>query len=185
MTKVMLIGDSIRLGYQDRVKDLLAGQAAVTGPADNCRFAAYTLFYVGQWVIDDDHDVIQWNNGQWDVCTMPDGRIHTPLATYIELQKRIADILIEKTKRLIFACTTPVWPEVFTSFKINPRRNEDIVQYNRAATDTLSKLGVEINDLYSPAAEDVKRYISEDMIHLSEEGIDLCAGRVAELVNGA
>ena len=180
--KVMLIGDSIRLGYMERVKELLADTAEVSGPADNCRFAAYTLFYVGQWVTDDDCDVIQWNNGQWDVCYMPDGRIHTPLPAYLDHQERIARYLMEKTRRLVFATTTPVWPEVWDSFTTNKRRNEDIREYNRAAADMLGTLGVEINDLNTPVADDVKRYISEDMVHLSEEGIDLCAQRVAAMV---
>ena len=100
MTTVMLIGDSIRLGYQAKVAALLADEATVTGPEDNCRFSAYTLFNLPAWVPEDDHDVIQWNNGQWDTCYMPDGRLHTPLATYLELQERIAAILLKRTRRL-------------------------------------------------------------------------------------
>ncbi len=111
MKKIMLIGDSIRLGYQAKAANLLEGKALVAGPDDNCRFSAYTLFHLSTWVPDDDFDVIQWNNGQWDTCRMPDGKIHTPLAAYLELQERIAAILLKKTKRLIFATTTPVWPE--------------------------------------------------------------------------
>ena len=182
MKKIMLIGDSIRLGYQAKVAELLTEKATVTGPADNCRFSAYTLFCLSGWVLDDDCDVIQWNNGQWDTCYMPDGTIHTPLSSYLELQERIASILTKKTRRLIFATTTPVWPEQFTSATVNRRRNEDICDYNRAATDLLSKLGVEINDLHSHIARDVRRYISEDMVHLTEEGNDLCAERVVDRI---
>lgn len=175
----MLIGDSIRLGYQAKVAALLADEATLTGPDDNCRFSAYTLFNLSAWVPDDDFDVIQWNNGQWDTCHMPDGRIHTPLANYLEIQERIATILLKKTKRLVFATTTPVWPEQFKSSSIHPRRNDDISEYNQAAVDLVSVLGIEINDLHSPIAKDVKRYISEDMVHLTEAGCDLCARRIA------
>jgi len=184
MQKVMLIGDSIRLGYQPRVIELLKHDADINGPRDNCRFSAYTLFNLASWVPDDDFDVIQWNNGQWDTCHMPDGRIHTPLDNYLEIQERIADILLQKTKRLIFASTTPVWPEQFTSGSIHPRRNEDIVAYNNAAVELLGRRGVEINDLHSPIAADVKRYISKDMVHLTEEGNELCAGRIAAMIRG-
>ena len=183
MMKVMLIGDSIRLGYQAKVTELLAGKATVAGPGENCRFSAYTLFNLAAWVPDDDYDVIQWNNGQWDTAHMPDGLIHTSLPNYLELQERIARILLKKTKRLVFATTTPVWPEFFTSAARNPRRNEDITAYNRAATDLLSPLGVEINDLYPCVAEDIKRYISSDMVHLTQAGNELCAGRIAAVIN--
>ncbi len=182
MKKVVLIGDSILSSYKDKVAKLLTDKAIVTGPEENCRFSAYTLFNLLQWVVGDDFDVIQWNNGQWDTCYMPDGKIHTPLATYLEIQERIATILLRKTKRLIFATTTPVWPEQFVSATKNQRKNEDICEYNRAATNLLSKLGVEINDLNSYIIDDVKRYISKDMVHLTEEGIHLCAKCIADRI---
>ena len=138
-----------------------------------------TSFCVSTWVPGDDFDIIQWNNGQWDTCYMPDGKIHTPLAIYLELQERIAIILLKKAKRLIFATTTPVWPEQFTSGSIHPRRNEDITAYNTAAVNLLRPRGIEIIDLHSPLARDAKRFISGDMVHLAEEGNNLCAGRIA------
>ena len=182
MKKVMLIGDSIRLGYQAKVAELLGKIALVSGPSENCRFSAYTLFNLATWVPDNDFDVIQWNNGQWDTCHMPDGNIHTPLASYLELQERIARILLKKTKKLVFATTTPVWPEQFTCGSIHPRRNEDITEYNSAAVDLLEGLGIEINDLHSPVREDIKRYIAEDMVHLTEAGNRLCASLVAGMI---
>ncbi len=184
MKKVMLIGDSIRMGYQARVAELLGDRAVVTGPKENCRFSAYTLFYLADWVTDDDFDVIQWNNGQWDTCHMPDGHPHTSMATYLELQERIAVLLRKKTKRLIFATTTPVWPQQFTSGAVHPRRSEDICAYNSAAVDLLGKFDVEINDLHSVIAGDLERFISsEDMVHLVPAGNDACAARVAAMID--
>lgn len=182
MLKVMLFGDSIRIGYQPKLVNLMSETAIISGPEENCRFSAYTLFHLAKWVPGDDFDIIQWNNGQWDTCYMPDGKIHTSLSSYLEIQERIAKILLKKTKRLIFATTTPVWAEQFTSGSIHPRRNEDIIAYNRGAVDLLTGLGVEINDMHSSIAENVKQYISEDMVHLTEAGKDVCACRVAEMI---
>lgn len=182
MKKIMLIGDSIRLSYYKEVAKMLVDSATVTGPEDNCRFSAYTLFRLSTWVPDDDYDVIQWNNGQWDTCFMPDGKIHTPLATYLELQERIASVLRKKTRRLIFATTTPVWPEQFTSGSILPRRDSDICEYNDAAVALLSNQSVEINDLHSCINADIKKYISEDMVHLTEEGVQVAARWVADMI---
>jgi hypothetical protein len=184
MKKIALIGDSIRLGYQAKVAALLEGKAVVTGPDDNCRFSAYTLFNLSAWVPDDDFDIIQWNNGQWDTCRMPDGRIHTTLTTYLELQERIATILQKKTRRLVFATTTPVWPEQFSSGSIHPRKDEDIREYNRAAIELFEGLGVEINDLYPHVAKGIRTYVSEDMVHLTEAGNDLCARCVVDWIEG-
>ena len=44
MKKVLLLGDSIRMGYDDYVKEELDGKCEVVYDAeDNGRFAAYTL----------------------------------------------------------------------------------------------------------------------------------------------
>ena len=182
MLKIMLIGDSIRLGYQPRLTDLVKDKAVVMGPEENCRFSAHTLWNLAEWVPDSDYDVIQWNNGQWDTCYVADGNIHTPLHTYLELQERIAGVLAPKTQRLIFATTTPVWPEQFEKATFHPRKDGDIREYNAAAVSLLTGMGVEINDLYTVVAADIRRYISDDMVHLTEAGNDLCARRVADIV---
>ena len=43
MKKIVLIGDSIRMGYDKYVKEALDGVADVYYPGENCRFAQYTL----------------------------------------------------------------------------------------------------------------------------------------------
>jgi hypothetical protein len=184
MLKVMLIGDSIRMNYQERLREILRDRAVIHSPEENCRFAAYTLFSLWSWVPDDDYDIIQWNNGQWDTCYMLDGKIHTPLPEYLSLQSRIATILRPRAKRLVFATTTPVHSDQFTTAAALSRKNEDIEVYNRAAAALLGSMGVEILDLYAAAARDVTRYIGDDKVHLSPDGIDLCARQVAESITG-
>ena len=49
MKKVLLLGDSIRMGYDDYVKEALDGKCEVVYDAeDNGRFAAYTLWQAKQ-----------------------------------------------------------------------------------------------------------------------------------------
>ena len=43
MKKVLLIGDSIRQGYDRYVKMSLEGEAEVFYPEENCRFSVYVL----------------------------------------------------------------------------------------------------------------------------------------------
>ena len=43
-------------------------------------------------------------------------------------------------------------------------------------------MGIIINDLYTPLATDLYKYISADTIHLSEDGIALCADMVSEVI---
>ena len=69
---------------------------------------------------------------------------------------------------------------MFSRNIFHSRRNEDIEEYNKEAKDLLSGLGVEINDLYAPVAVDIKKFICQDMVHLTEEGGRLCAKQTAE-----
>ena len=74
MKKIVLIGDSIRLGYEKYVKEAFEGVAEVYSPTENCRFAEYTLRFAtdwkskGQWP--GDVDVVHWNAGLWDVLEL-------------------------------------------------------------------------------------------------------------------
>ena len=78
MKKVTLLGDSIRLGYESRVTELLKPDFEVFTYKDNGRFAAYTLrslFDYREQIAGS--DVIHWNNGHWDLCDLfGDGIFH-------------------------------------------------------------------------------------------------------------
>ena len=100
MKKVVLLGDSIRLdGYGNHVEKALAGEFSVWQPADNCRYAKYTLRQLHDWEDElADTQVVHWNNGIWDVCSCIDGDPVTPLEHYAEEIVRIARFL-KKTRQ--------------------------------------------------------------------------------------
>ena len=52
MKKIVLIGDSIRKGYDAYVQEKLAGQAQVFFPEENCRFAQYVYLNLLGWKMD-------------------------------------------------------------------------------------------------------------------------------------
>lgn len=178
-TKVTLLGDSIRLiGYGLKVPKLLGDEFEVYQPEDNCRFAKYTL----RGIFDLQEDmagsrIVHWNNGLWDICNLFGDGLFTPEREYIENMSRIADILVSRYEKVIFATTTPVTPE-------NPfNSNDDISRYNAALVPVLKKKGVIINDLYATLEKNVYKYIrTDDNLHLSEAGIDVCANQVADII---
>ena len=43
-------------------------------------------------------------------------------------------------------------------------------------------MGIVINDLYTPLSKDVYRFICDDTIHLSEEGITLATDLVEDII---
>ena len=67
MKRVLLIGDSIRMGYDQYVKLALEGSAEVWYPEENCRFTQYVLRYLHEWVEKSggEVDCLHWNAGLW------------------------------------------------------------------------------------------------------------------------
>ncbi len=180
MKKVVLLGDSIRLSYQNRVRELLGEDYTVWQPEDNCRFAAYTL----RMLFDcraklEGADVIHFNCGLWDVCDLFGDGAFTPLEDYIRTVSRIAAVLKTYAPTVIFATTTTPSPEMW-GHDINRLK-----AYNAAAVAALEPMGVLINDLFTPVAADVEHMISEDHLHLSEYGIEVCAQQVANCIRKA
>ena len=49
MKNILLIGDSIRIGYDKSVRDTLKDIANVYFPDENCRFASYVLRYIHEY----------------------------------------------------------------------------------------------------------------------------------------
>lgn len=178
MIKVTLLGDSIRqIGYGKMVPQLLGSDFEVFQPSENCRFAKYTLRGLFDWSKQmEGSRIIHWNNGLWDVCDLFGDGAFTLEEEYEKNILRIADILLEKYHKVIFATTTPVRPDNVYN------KNEVINRYNQIIVPKLCEKGVIINDLYSLVATDLNRYISSDKIHLSDEGVRLCAEQVVKII---
>lgn len=180
MKKVILIGDSIRLSYNERVKQLLSDRAEVWGTADNCRFAKYTLWCVNSWINEGAQgkpDVIHWNNGIWDTFKISeDLPVFTPLDEYLHTMEQIYTELKKYNAAILFANTTPVG-EKFTA-----DNNAVIDRYNKAITVFMNEHGIPVNDLNSVVKADPINYIGEDLLHLSADGVEAVAQKVASFI---
>ena len=111
MKKVLLLGDSIRMGYDDYVKDLLGGECEVYyDPEDNGRFSAYTLWQMNQFFKHFGHfDVVHWNNGYWDMnIEAPMTTAMHPVDEYVHYLRRILGEIRRNGAVPVFATTTPI-----------------------------------------------------------------------------
>jgi len=187
MEKVVLLGDSIRMGYAPFVREGLAGIAEVFFPDDNCRFTQYILVNLEQWVrrAGDPRtvSVVHWNSGHWDVAHYYGGPSLNSPALYARMLKRICRLLRRFCPQatLIFALTTPMNPSGEAG--AHPRSNAEIERYNEVARVTMEEQGVDVNDLYTPALGRPVWYT--DYCHFTEEGYRALAGKVCEAVRRA
>ncbi|HOU10846.1 MAG TPA: SGNH/GDSL hydrolase family protein [Clostridiales bacterium] len=180
MKRVLLIGDSIRMSYNERVAQLLENRAFVWGPEDNCRFAKYTLWGINGWMNMDGKgspDIIHWNNGIWDAHKISSRiEVFVPLDEYLKTLEQVYNEMKSRCATVIFTTTTPVG-EGFPSCS-----NDTIDLYNREAIRLLAGLGAGIHDLHAEIAPDTGRYLGDDRLHLSPEGVEKAAAAVARFV---
>ena len=186
MKKVVLIGDSIRMGYDKYVKDALKDEAEVLYPGENCRFAQYVYRSVGDWKNDgnwgDDVDVVHWNAGLWDTLRIYGDEPITPPEMYAEMIKRIDSLLrrLFPNAKFIFATSTRVIEERFGPYR--KRYNKDVEEYNRIALEVLKDTGTVVNDLYAVTKElPIECY--SDMTHLyTTDGANALSNKVLEAI---
>lgn len=186
--KVLLIGDSIRMGYDKYVKRHLVDTCDIYYPSENCRFAQYILRNLKDWKkelnVSDDLDLLHWNVGLWDTLELFEDGCLTPPDFYEYFLEKICrqiKILFPKAK-VIFATSTPVLEHRFLTPKISVRKNDKIKEYNDIAAKVCKKYGFEINDLYSVVENVPEKYYS-DMTHLyTPEGTQLLTDAVIKKI---
>ena len=183
--KIMLLGDSIRMSYQNRVKDLLASKACVVGPAENCQYSLYTLSSLNRWIDAlGEPDIIHWNNGLHDCGHNPNRNPRQiPLDMYRANLEFILARLHALTPRVIWASNTPVHPQRPFHDHTWSWRNEEIDRYNETARALMEAHDVPINDLHAQVWDNLDDYLSADQLHLSEAGVAACAQRVASAIS--
>ena len=189
MKKVLLLGDSIRMGYDEYVRDLLKGKAEVYFDEDNGRFAAFTLWQVNQmFQHHGKFDVVHWNNGYWDMnVEAPMTQAMHPLEEYLHFLRRILGEIRNNGAKVIFATTTPVpeSAEVRATAQVDAflhYRNEWVRTYNDAAKKLMAEENVPVNDLYALCLESPTYYKCPDMLHLTQEGYLACARQAVEWI---
>lgn len=186
MKKIILLGDSIRMGYDKYVKDALAGTAEVYYPEENCKLSQYLLRYIHDWKKrlewPDDVDLVHWNAGLWDVAEIYGDEPISSLSHYTDMIRRIdARIrLLFPKARVVFATSTAIREEGYTG--IFKRHNAVIENYNAAALEVLSGTDTVINDLYAHTVS-VPRECCSDMTHYNTpKGAEYMGNKVLSVI---
>ena len=189
MKKVLLLGDSIRMGYEGYVKEILKDEYEVISPEENGRFAAYTLWQANQmFKMHPDIQLVHFNNGYWDMnIESPMTEAIHPIEEYKNFLKRIVKLCRDCGARVVFATTVPIIEEgsaadnTGVSGSIN-YKNSWVKEYNAGAFDVMKELEVPVNDMYSLCKEDALCYKCPDLLHLTEQGSKLCAEQTANII---
>ncbi len=183
--KIVLIGDSIRMGYMQGVRRRLGTRAEVTWPEANCGNSMQIRENLRQWAIDPRPDIVHLNAGIHDLGWMPEETVpRFTVGAYVRNLRIIIDRLRDGTDaHIIFATTTPFLIPLGPAPLDNCRPAPIVESYNTGAVKLMRKKGIEINDLYGAVMEaGVKECLSEDKIHMNDTGNAVLAEQVAEAI---
>jgi acyl-CoA thioesterase-1 len=181
LPRVLLIGDSISMGYTLPTRKLLAGKANVHrvpengGPTSNGTAKLAKWLGAGKW------DVIHFNWGLHDLKLDKDGKHQIPIDQYEKNLRELVQQLKATNAKLIWASTTPV-PEG----KLNPpRKDSDVQAYNAVAKKIMAENGVAIDDLYTFVAPQLAKLQQPVNVHFKPDGSDALAKEVARHIEAA
>ena len=192
LPNVLIIGDSISIGYTPVVIEQLKGVANVQRVKSNCGDTQRGLQSLHAWLGDTQWDVIHFNWGLHDLCyrhpeskvygkrDKVNGSVAVPLEQYGKNLHALVLQLLQTDATLIWASTTLV-PQGEAG-----RRVGDELKYNAVAKAIMLKHGVAINDLHALTASFPPQLFSRPGdVHYKKEGSAQLAQQVASVIQRA
>ena len=186
MKKIVLFGDSIRMGYDKYVKEALAGTAEVYYPPENNQYAENLLRFAHESIeksgFGKEVDLIHWNAGLWDCLELFGDE---PLSTLDYYKNAIGRIykrlrMLCPNAKIVFATSTSVNEAIARPEFM--RHNATIDKYNKAALEVLSGTDTVINDLWSLSCTFPDSYRSDWVHFYTPEGTENIGGKVLSVI---
>jgi acyl-CoA thioesterase-1 len=174
--RVLLIGDSISVGYTKFVKEYLAAAAEVVHAPGNNAGTTLGIAKLDEWLGDQHWDLIHFNWGLHDLKRVkeagtsknsndPNDPYQADVEQYSENLRELVSRLQKTGALLVFATTTP-FPA-----GVKPYRDpQDALRYNEAALRIMREADVAINDLYTLALPNLAEWQQEVNVHFKEVG---------------
>ena len=197
LPRVLILGDSISIGYTLPVRAKLKGIANLHRPAENCGDTKRGLAQLDQWLGKGHWDVIHFNFGLHDLKYLnAKGEYVNPsqgtqVASPKVYREQLLQIIVKLKAtgaKLIFATTTPV-PE-----GTKGRRKGDEQIYNQVAMELMKEQGIPVDDLceqvvtrqHQEAKERQLKPIQQAAnVHFTAAGSDFLAEQVSASIKKA
>ncbi|MBL9152546.1 MAG: SGNH/GDSL hydrolase family protein [Verrucomicrobiales bacterium] len=195
LPRVLILGDSISIGYTLAVRDLLKGKANVHRPRANCGPTTAGLKSLDEWLASGGAgkkwDVIHFNWGLHDLKYMgpngenltdpaaPGSHQQVPPAEYEKNLRALVARLQQTGAKLIWRNTTPVPPGV------KGRVPGDEVTYNAIAAKIMAEHDIPTDDLYTFAQSRLAEIQLPANVHFSDEGSKVLATQVVAAIEKA
>jgi len=177
LPRVLLIGDSISVGYGNVVKERLKGKANVDALATSKAISDPGWLKETAYAVEDyRHAVIHFNNGLHG-GHVTEGDYESSLRAYIKKLRELAPQV-----KLIWASTTPV-PSSQKGVALDEKGNARVLARNAIAERVMTEAGIPVNDLYSLVVGDIEKLTaSKGNVHYNDKGKKLQGQAVADAI---
>lgn len=188
LPRVLLIGDSISMGYTLDVRELLKGKANVHRIPTNGGPTTNGLKNIKDWLGDSKWDLIHFNWGLHDLKYIADdpskradpkasgSHLQVPLADYEKNLTELVKILQATGAKLIWCNTTPV------PAGSDGRVEGDEKKYNEAAARVMTAASIPTDDLNAHATAKLTEVQTPANVHFSPSGYHYLAEKVAAVI---
>ncbi|MFO1492512.1 MAG: SGNH/GDSL hydrolase family protein [Kiritimatiellia bacterium] len=190
--QVLLIGDSISIGYTPHVEALMKGEAVVVHHQGNAGHTGNGLLKIEQWLGTNHWDVIHFNFGLHDLCYRSrdpakkgqgdkvGGLLTNTPEKYAENLELLVQRLEKTGAKLVWASTTIV-PEGEKGRFVG-----DDAKYNAVAEKIMKAHRIPIDDLHTLSAGFAPSHFSSPgNVHYSKAGYEKLARQVASSIRAA
>ncbi len=174
LPNVLIIGDSISIGYTPEVRSLLAGKFNVFRVPANGGNTTGTLERLDAWLAGKQWTVIHCNWGLHDLTSKGPA-----LEGYGKNLETLVDKLRATGAVVVFATTTPIAPDNMG------RLPEAELPYNQKALEVMAAKKILVNDLYGAALPHLEQWQRPADVHFSEFGSAMLAQKVARAILNA
>ena len=191
LPNVLIIGDSISIGYTAPTIEALSGKANVQRINTNSGTTLNGLRYLDTWLGTTRWDVIHFNFGLHDLCYRHpeskeqgkrdkiNGAQEVTIDAYAQNLEQIVERLKATGAELVWASTT-----VVTEGEAG-RYAGDEIRYNAVAAGIMKKHSVAINDLHTLSASFNGQYSGPGDVHFNKQGSARLAEQVAASIRAA
>ncbi|MEE2889947.1 MAG: SGNH/GDSL hydrolase family protein [Planctomycetota bacterium] len=175
LPRVLIIGDSISIGYTPFVKQALKGRAEVIHNPGNAQHTGTGILKIDAWLGDGKWEVIHFNWGLWDLCyrdppgSLKQGKKNGKVTFTAEQYGKNLEKLIQRLEKtgakLIWASITHV-PAGEAGRKVG-----DDIRYNAVAKKLMKKHRIPINDLHAASSRFAPElFRAPGNVHFKTEG---------------
>ena len=182
---VLIIGDSISIGYTLPTRALLQGKVNLHRIPTNGGPTTKGLSEIDKWLGIRKWDLVHFNWGLHDLKFMgkdgtnlvpkeEGGIVQVPLPDYEKNLNLLVTRMKKSARQLVWRNTTPI------PAGSKARYVGDSVKYNQAAARIMKKHGVPTLDLYTPSKKNMKAWMRVANVHYFPAGSQALAEIVAE-----